>query len=248
MTTGIYALYWEASSMVYIGKSTNIDNRFYNHIRYMTNNSHPNYKISKQYLTHGKPLLIILETCSPSELSVKEANWINEFNSIKEGLNITDADGVSYYGTNTSKSIYSRKTILKVFSLLYKGNMYLKDIAAKLNVNLSLPTNICYNNQHTWLQEEYPEQYEKMLKLNCTRQRKSKMGLNNPMSYYTKRQILKVFSLLYKTSLSRTKIATRTKTKDSLAKSICQMGSHSWLKQEYPEQYSLMLLKRKPYV
>jgi len=245
MTSGIYALYWETSSMVYIGKSVSIGNRVNAHLRKLINDTHPNYKVTKQYKLFGEPSLIVLEECNPSELADREAFWINEFNAVSEGLNIKDAEGVSYYGTNTATSVYSKQTILKVFSLLYKGKMYFKDIANRLRVNISLPTNICYNGQHPWLQEQYPEEYSTMLLMNSTRNAKSKTGLNNPMSTYSKRQILKVFSLLYRTKLSRAKIAKRTNTKDSLAKSIVGMGTHIWLKEEYPEQYNLMLVNRR---
>ena len=245
MTCGIYALYWPINGMIYIGRSINIERRTHSHKYELTNNTHNNYKLQKQYNKFLQPEIIILEICDPSEINTKEAYWIAEFNACTEGLNISDSDNVSYSGTETGKSKYTRFTILKVFSLLYKTELLLKDIAKRLKVNNSLPTNIAYNGQHMWLKEDYPEQYELMLLNNSKRAVRNKSGLNNPKSKYSKRQILKVFSLLYRTKLSKAKIGLRTKTSESLAKSILNLGSHRWLQEEYPEKYALMLTRKR---
>jgi len=245
MTCGIYSIFWPSLGSVYVGRSINIERRLYDHLYRLRNGIHYNYKLIDMYTRYGEPETCILEECSTNELAELEKLWINEFSSVKEGLNIADGDGRHYIGTETGKSKYTKTTILKVFSLLYSSNLYLKDIAKKLNVPISLPTNILYNGQHMWLKDQYPKEYLTMLDKSKLRQSSSKSGFSNPMSKYSKRQILKVFSLLYRTTLSRQKIAIRTNTSPSISKAILDCGSHKWIKDEYPAEYSTMMGIRK---
>ena len=113
--------------------------------------------------------------------------------------------------------------------------MLLKEIASRAKVNVSLCTNICYNGQHSWLKEEYPDKYTAMLK--HTRNSSSKKGTNNPMSKYSTLTVLKVFSLLYRTNLSKEKIAKRVGLPNYNLPKIILTGSHIWLKEKYPIQY-----------
>lgn len=245
MTCGIYALYWPNSSLVYIGKSINVERRTYAHLYELKTGKHCNKKLINQFTFEGNPEIILLEACSPSKLAELESSWILEFDSVNSGLNIADADGVSYSGVGTKRSKYSKYTILKVFSLLYKNTLSKEEIIARTNTNKSLLLNIEYNGQHMWLQEQYPVQYQQMLRNREGRLSKSKSGFNNPRSKYSKVQVLKVFSLLYRTKLSRYKIAARLKVSEGLVKGILHQGTHQWLKEEYPEQYSQMLSLRR---
>ena len=245
MLCGIYALYWEQSSMVYVGKSINIDRRYKTHLRQLQDKEHANYKIQEQYNAFGKPNLVLLELGEPSSLNSLEHSWINEFDSVVSGLNIVTADSAAYSGPVTSTAKYSRKQVLRTFSLLYRTDMILTDIARRARVNVALATNIAYNGQHRWLEEEYPDKYAKMLsRLKGNRMSRNKSGFNNPRAKYTKRQVLKAFSLLYRTRLSRVKIANRLGVPIGLIKGLLDSGTHSWLKLEYPEQYERMLSRK----
>lgn len=242
MTIGIYALFWPQSNMVYIGKGTPIENRWHNHKNKMKKNDHPNWKIQEQYNLYGYPETLIIEECSPFDAPKLEVYWEKEFNSVSAGLNIAHPTGEEFhYGISGPHSKYSKRQILKVFALMYKNKMLDADISKKLNVNRSLLTNIRYNQQHNWLKEEYPKQYAMMSNkpLGCNK------GINNPMSKYSRKSILKVFSLLYSTTLSRTAIAVRTKVKESTIKDITSNKGHIWLEKEYPNQYAKMLEVRK---
>lgn len=70
-------------------------------------------------------------------------------------------------------------------------------------------------------------------------------GVNSNSSKYSKMQVLRVFSLLYKTSLSHSQIAKRVKTHKSLVSDISSGVTHVWLKSSYPEAYSTMIGKVK---
>lgn len=68
-------------------------------------------------------------------------------------------------------------------------------------------------------------------------------GVNSNSSKYSKMQVLKVFSLLYRNKLSYSAIAKRVGVNKSLLQDIRIESTHVWLKKEYPEQYKLMLLR-----
>jgi group I intron endonuclease len=161
---GIYALYWEVSSMVYIGQSQQINRRFSEHIAMLKAGKHTNYKVTEQYSLYGLPELIILETCDVSKLNELEIAWTREFNSIEEGLNIVEAGNVGY-GSNSNASKYSKLQILKVFRALYSGSILItyKNISLNLGVNESLVADISRGSSHNWLQHKYPFLYRKML-------------------------------------------------------------------------------------
>ncbi len=58
---------------------------------------------------------------------------------------------------------------------------------------------------------------------------------------YSKIQILKVFSMLYRDSYTSAQIHDRTKVSLSTINGIAFGTKHTWLKEEYPEKYTLLL-------
>lgn len=68
---------------------------------------------------------------------------------------------------------------------------------------------------------------------------RSQSGLDHSNSKYSKMKILKIFSLLYRTTMTYTAIANRTKTTKYIVANIAS-GSHRWLSEAYPSQYKLM--------
>lgn len=68
-------------------------------------------------------------------------------------------------------------------------------------------------------------------------------GTNSNSSKYSRIQILKVFSLLYKADTSVPEIMCRTGVSKAVINDILSRASHLWLSSSYPEQYSLMGLR-----
>lgn len=66
-------------------------------------------------------------------------------------------------------------------------------------------------------------------------------GTNSNYSKYSKFQILRVFSLLYKGKHSQVEIEQLTKVKQQTVKDITNGISHLWLKEKYKEKYEQML-------
>lgn len=70
-------------------------------------------------------------------------------------------------------------------------------------------------------------------------------GPNSNASKYSYRQILRVFSLLYKTNDTIKAISIKLKVSDSLVKDIVACNTHKWLQDSYPTQYRLMCNRKK---
>jgi len=158
MSCGVYALYWEEQDLVYVGISNDIDRRCTAHFNMLKSNRHTNYKVQNAYSLYGYPKFILLELCSYTELHIKEISWCIEFDALgPNGLNIA-APGISGWGVNHSQSKYSRKTILKVFSLLYQGYKSVF-IQKRLKVPKSLVSDIYLGRTHKYIEQEFPEKY-----------------------------------------------------------------------------------------
>lgn len=158
----IYALYWENSGTVYIGQ-TITDKRIKNHLSAMRSGTHTNYKIQRQYNEEGEPTYVILEKCLEDSLNLAELNWIREFNALEEGLNISDGTTVGR-GVTAPNSKYSKKTVLKIFSMLYRDALSYSKIEKRLNLKQGMPEKIASGTSHTWLREQYPEKYDLMVR------------------------------------------------------------------------------------
>lgn len=163
MAIGIYALYWQEHDLVYIGQSQNIEARFKEHLNKMSKNIHTNYKVQNSYNLYGKPELVILEEANLDKLNDLEILWTKEFDSINNGLNIIEAGQVGW-GVNSNASKYTKRQILKVFSLLYRTDLPFTAIARKCGVSESLPNDIAKGRTHKWLKEVYPDKWAKASK------------------------------------------------------------------------------------
>lgn len=164
MTCGIYVLSFEGTDKVYIGKSNNVERRFKEHLyrlKNCTEETCDNIKLYSAYLTYGTPNITILENVSHEDLGVAEQTWINEFDSMHNGLNIC-AGGTGGFGCNAPNSKYSEENVIKVFELLCKKDKPTRKIAEETKVKVSTVQSILLGTTHTWLSEEYPEKYKEM--------------------------------------------------------------------------------------
>lgn len=163
MTIGIYALYWAEQDLIYIGQSQNIEVRFREHISLMRRCKHTNYKVQNTFNLYGVPTLNILEICKIEDTNTLEVYWTKEFDALQgsHGLCIIEP-GLVGWGTNSNSSKYSRSSVLKVFSLLYKKNSTVPQIVSRTKVSKSVVQDILVGDSHLWLQEAYPTQYALM--------------------------------------------------------------------------------------
>lgn len=76
--------------------------------------------------------------------------------------------------------------------------------------------------------------------LNILDPRRVLYGSSSGKSKYSKRKILSVFSMLYKTTLAYSYISERLDVPYTLIRDIKTGISHIWLKVEYPDKYKVM--------
>lgn len=162
MTTGIYLLYFDEISEVYVGQSINIEKRYRDHISALKLQKHTNYKLQEVYQLYGIPKLQILEICSLNELDKLEIHWTDEFNSIESGLNISVPGKGAASGPANHNSKYSVLQILRVFRALYLTSISDIEISDKYKVNVATIRAIRLGHSHRWLEDKYPKQYAKI--------------------------------------------------------------------------------------
>lgn len=174
---GIYALTWEHTDSLYIGQSQNVHNRYKEHIKALSNNAVTyNDKLQNMYNTFGQPSLLILEECSLLELDEKEISWIKEFDSVNLGLNVAYGGSYITRGTVGPKNKYSKITILKAFSMLYRTLHTMQYISNRTGISINMLSHISTGACHVWLKEAYPNQYDNMLHNIDKRIKNNQMG------------------------------------------------------------------------
>lgn len=179
MTIGIYKLVFKDTDKVYIGQSLNIEKRFSTHRYCLSNNAHSK-KLMQAYETYGMPSLVILSECSKEELLVQEAECIDIYNSIHNGFNYstTSSGGGALQGSDNPKSLYSNETVYNVMHyLVTKPELTQRQIAEELQVGLSFVEHISAGNTGAWLQEDHPEEYNKLMSMKNTRDTREKLSI-----------------------------------------------------------------------
>ena len=79
-TCGIYAIRNTINGKMYVGKSTNVPNRFIRHKTLLKNSKHFNRHLQRSYQKYGKIQFeyVLLEECEKNNLSSKEQEWIDK--------------------------------------------------------------------------------------------------------------------------------------------------------------------------
>lgn len=82
---GIYWITNTTNNRVYIGASTDIDRRFYNHKRTLRRSIHDNPELQDDYGKYGARCFkySMVEYCSEEKLAERESYWIDHFGGIE---------------------------------------------------------------------------------------------------------------------------------------------------------------------
>lgn len=171
MTCGIYRLIFKNTDKVYIGQSTNIEQRFRDHIRYMKENR-TTKKLCEAYILYGVPELDILSECLPEDLNNFENETIEIWDSVKNGFNTlkTSESTPNISGFSAGNAKYTKEDILKVAELLQDPLNKVSYIEEVTGVKSRTVTEVSNLTQHgVWLSTEYPEVYTKILALKGNR-------------------------------------------------------------------------------
>jgi len=91
MSCGIYKIECLGNGKVYIGLSINIEKRWTRHKRELKSNQHKNEYIQRAWNKYGQETFTfeILEECKKDELSKREIELIEKYNSYHNGFNMT---------------------------------------------------------------------------------------------------------------------------------------------------------------
>jgi hypothetical protein len=129
----VYAFHFvEEPDLFYIGKTVNpVNVRLSAHIRDMQNQKHHSVKVQNMY-----------------------NKYIQEFNAVHDGLNMTVPRGIDHHSTK-----HSKMQILKVFALLINKKLSYEDISERTKVSIGLIKGIRRGVNHSWFAEEYPEKW-----------------------------------------------------------------------------------------
>ena len=239
MSIGIYAIYWETPDLIYIGQSITLQSRFEQHLSLLRNGKHFNHKMQNAFDIYGCPIYFILKEVSADKLDVEEISLISEFESFTSdrGLNLAPG-GVSSHGESHPNSIYSNDVIEQVFMLLYPRSMQHKEIASISNVSLDVVKAISSGKLHGWLADKYPLEYEQML---ATKKAEHNAGELHSCATVSNNKVLEVFKLLITRDTSLVDISIKTGVSYGIVSLIACGSSHTWLQEQFPEEYALML-------
>ena len=171
MTCGIYLLNFTGTNKVYVGQSKNIEHRFKNqHIKNLENNR-ASPKLQEAFNTYGYPTYTIIADCLQAELDDLEEAAISVWDAVNNGFNtyanINEAPTWAGFGSGNSK--YSKQQIIEVFSLLVNTKKVFKEIAELTQVPEHTISTIASLRAHTWLKEEFPEEYSILISKKETR-------------------------------------------------------------------------------
>lgn len=165
MTIGIYKLtFKDLEDWVYIGQSSNIEVRYSIHCsnlklgksNYLMQEA---FEISKEF-----PILEIIEEVDLSELNNRESYWINYYNSVSLGLNLTDKVDVRGRGEDNFNASINNLTAENIFlEIVNNPKKLLIEISKEFNSTIAIVNSIAQGKTHTWLQEKYPSEYVSML-------------------------------------------------------------------------------------
>ena len=124
---GIYKIENKVNSKVYIGQSIDIENRWKCHISYLSRGIHNNKHLQSAWDKYGKENFVfsVIEECDIENLNKREIYWINNFDSYKNGYNLT-------LGGDGGKTI-EPETVEKIYDL-YNNGFIAVEISEQLNL------------------------------------------------------------------------------------------------------------------
>lgn len=87
---GIYGIKCEQTGEWYVGQSLDVIKRWNTHLRQLMRGEHENRKLQDAFTNYGITGfgLTVLCLCSPDELNTKEREYVNEYDSQDNGMNL----------------------------------------------------------------------------------------------------------------------------------------------------------------
>lgn len=165
--TGIYRI--NIDDKFYVGSSVNIQTRLRSHFRKLRDKSHSNTKMLSAFNENSVYSFCVLEECLFDDLADREQHYIDTLNPtlniLTSAINPMQDIKLKYSrlcGENNSSCKYTNAEIVSVLFAL-QDSKDLKRISEETGVGFSTVADMSSGKSFTWLKDEYPEEYAKML-------------------------------------------------------------------------------------
>lgn len=230
----IYKITNKRNNKMYIGKTTSKDPKKYILLTYMNTNGKTNRHIHNAIKKHGKENFsyeIIDEAKSLKELNTKEQYYIENFNTLKKGYNMTiGEDGGDTYTSQSKKKKQEIKQKIK------KNRKITKEFCKKMSdINKGIPKS-----------EEHKRKISESKKQSYIEGRSDISGSNHPMygKHHTKKSRKKTsdtIKKLYENQEYRKKVSDATRkalNKPETKKKMSDASYERWSDPKYRQKMS----------
>lgn len=168
--SGIYCIYFDQSpNEFYIGRSVNLYVRLQEHKSALKANRHRNTKLQNYYNKYGTPNFEILELADPENLNKLEQQYISEFDSYKNGLNLTNGGDGPGFGEGVHSAKHLEADYISVLKYLANTNYTCAKISELTGVSRDIVKHISSGNAHGYLSEICPIEYSIVISKKYTR-------------------------------------------------------------------------------
>lgn len=176
MTVGIYKIEFKDSSF-YIGKSSTIERRIYEHSSKLAKGLHYNILIQKKYDEYKDFTYQVLEECNIEQLTAREQGYLDEIDYTSEKcLNISKSSVLNCMGPKNCMVSSTEEQLVEVFSMLLERQHTHETISLVTGVPLGSIVHISCGNSHTWLKDFFGMEYVEYINL----------SINKVLDRYTK--------------------------------------------------------------
>jgi hypothetical protein len=242
MLSGIYVMYFEnIFNKFYVGYSINLELRKSQHFNRLKNGTHSNHKLQHAYNVSGSlPIFEILEltVSDPTVLGKKEIGWIKEFDAYTDGFNNSNGGEGGGFGEAHYNALYTEEVYVKIAKYLInypdRSNV---QISKDLDVSPHVVNTISSVSAHAYLVEKVPG-----LLLGLENRKLPVYCKNRKHDTEVYISILKDLAYTYDKLYT---IAARYNVSDTIVEEISAGTTHAWLKDEYPEEWAIILEKKK---
>ena len=98
MDSGIYAIRNKVNGKIYVGSAANFKRQFYLHKHHLRKGNHHSKKLQNSWNKYGEDAFEfgIIEICNTNNLIEREQFWLDCFDVVTEGYNISPTAGTTY--------------------------------------------------------------------------------------------------------------------------------------------------------
>lgn len=239
MLSGIYVMNFNSlERSYYVGYSQNLVERKKQHYRRLVAGTHYNYLMQNTYnLVKVLPEFEVIEHCPVEVLGTREIYWIKEFDSYNNGYNLSKGGEGGAYGEAHYNAQYKEADYINlVKTLASRPEESITAICKDINFDIYIAYSISTGASHAYLEEIIPLEYNIML----NRVSKRNMGMRK----YSKDVYIRVFLDLVTTNMKHKDLETKYEVSSGCIEGISSGDTHRYLKEDFPDEYNILLEKK----